>query len=240
MKNNTRHPVSVLSERLAAVLSVLLLCGAAAESWQFRPPPDATGYFNHVKAAADALPLMTGDWIGTTTPVSQGAIDMLHPNVIISRDYRNTATGATVGFLFVECQDARDELGHFPPVCYPAQGWLLQSTASKDWQVGDTTLHGKEYTLSQGEFLNNQTQIVSDFFLMPGIGSEPDMNAVQSAAGDLQRRFYGVAQVQFIFPVEFSEAQRSQAISELIGPMQNLMQSVLTIPKPTSSSAHGL
>jgi Protein of unknown function (DUF3485) len=209
--------------------STILLGGAAAESTKFRPPPDATEYRQRVTAAKDALPLDLGDWQGKITPVEQSAVKLLRPNFIISRQYINYKIPLSVGFLFVECQDARDTVGHYPPICYPSQGWSLQLHERKDWTLPNMTIHGTEYTFVRGDFDSSGTQVVDDFFVIPGVGTRPDRESVIAAAADLQRRFYGVAQVQLVFYGESTREQREQAFKELVGPLENLIQTVQTV-----------
>jgi hypothetical protein len=144
----------------------------------------------------------------------------------------------SVGMLFVDCQDARDTVGHYPPICYPSQGWSLQARDPSDWQLPNMTIHGMEYTFVRGVLDNTSTIVVDDFFVLPGVGTRPERQAVMAAAADLQRRFYGVAQVQLVFVGEYNKDQRRQAFAELIGPLENLIQTVENVG-PAGQSVTG-
>jgi Protein of unknown function (DUF3485) len=218
-----------VKERIWIVISVLLLCGAGAESRRFRPPPDATAYRAKVKAATEAMPRVMGNWRGQDVPVERAAVMLLHPNVIVSRRYVNRLNGATVDLLLVDCEDARDTIGHYPPICYPSQGWSLQLTKPMDWKLAHRVVHGTEYTFVRGIFDRNGSQVVDDFFVLPEVGTAPDRGAVIAAAGDLSRRFYGVAQVQLVFPGEYASEQREQMFGELMGPLEGLIESIQTV-----------
>jgi hypothetical protein len=155
----------------------------------------------------------------------------------MSRQYVNYQISMSVGFLFVDCQDARDTVGHYPPICYPAQGWSLQLRERKDWTLPHMTIHGTEYTFVRGDFDTSGTEVVDDFFVLPAGGTQPDRDAVIKAAADLQRRFYGVAQVQLVFASDCTQEQRARAFAELIGPLEKLIQTVQTIRPGESGSA---
>jgi hypothetical protein len=235
--NNARGQFVGWSQWLWMLASVALLSGAAAEFTKFRPPPDASAYRDRVGAAKDAFALNLGDWIGRNTPVEQAAVKLLRPYFIISREYVNDRIPMTVGLLFVECQDARDTICHYPPICYPSQGWSLQLHELKNWALPHMTIQGTEYTFVRGDFDSSGTEVVDDFFVIPGVGTRPDRDGVIKAAADLQRRFYGVAQVQLVFSGDYSKEQRERAFSDLIGPLENLIQTVETIKPATSGAA---
>ena len=106
---------------------------------------DLTAYHDSIRKVANNIPYVVGDYVGQDIPIPQGAIELLKPNVIISRRYSNLNNGATVDLLFVHCKDAQDMLGHHPPVCYPAHGW---STArGEDVVEGDNRF--ATYTVTQ-------------------------------------------------------------------------------------------
>jgi hypothetical protein len=229
-------PIFGWSQRLSLLATLALLCAAGAESTKFRPPPDASAYRQRVGLAEAAVPMNLGEWVGTDVPVEQSAVKLLRPYFIISRRYVNQRAGMSVDLLFVDCQDARDTVGHYPPICYPSQGWSLQGRDQTDWNLSHMTIHGMEYTFVKGVLDASDTELVDDFFVLPGQGTQYDRTAVMSAAGDLQRRFYGVAQVQLVFSGEYTKDQRRQAFNELIGPLEGLIQTVETIHDTPASA----
>src|SRR4051812_31209343 len=90
------------------VVTLLLLLGIAFDRIMLqKPAADSEKYHAKVALAAASLPLVSDMWMASETTVDQGAVDMLKPNVIISRDYRNVATGRHVQLLLVQCKHAR-------------------------------------------------------------------------------------------------------------------------------------
>src|SRR5688572_8658902 len=108
----------------ATVLVLLALLGDRALLRM--APAETEPYHAAVRAAVAAIPQVSGNWVGKDVPVPDAAVQMLHPNVIFSRRYQNLSTNETVAVLLVHVRDARDVLGHYPPVCYPGQGWMTQ------------------------------------------------------------------------------------------------------------------
>lgn len=217
------------TERAAVGTSILLLCGAGLDSRNFRAPPDATAYLQRVKTAVEQIPMTIGAWQGRDAAPSLEAVQELRPNGIIEREYRQPETGATVSFLFVDCVDARDALGHYPPVCYPSEGWMLQTSAPADWKLPNMTIHGMEYTFGQDMFDTYGSEIVDDFFVLPGGGTARDMDAVMAAVRNLDRRFYGVAQVQLVFSSTYTPEQRRQVFSQIMTPMEHVIGTIQDI-----------
>jgi len=233
------RPVNSRRELASIIASLMLLCGAAAESTRFHASPDSTEYLNRVRAAAASIPMRIGAWEGKDTPVEESAVRLLHPNVMFSREYFNVRTHLTANLLFVDCQDARDLEGHYPPVCYPSQGWSLQTADATDWKLPDMTIHGMEYMFVGGTFDSDSSIIVDDFMLIPGRGSARDMDAINAAARDLSRRFYGAAHLQVCFSADTPTDMRRRAFTELIGGAEPFLHTVLSIrsesaapPKP--------
>src|SRR5205807_9913884 len=121
------------------------------------------------------------------TEVPPAAVALLHPNLVISRHYQNVQTGHGVEFLLIQCSDSRDLLGHYPPRCYPAHGYLQQSETAQDWEVGGLTIHGKRYEFQPSRFQWVGTQVVEDFMVLPDGSTCPDMQGVDAAARDRKK-----------------------------------------------------
>lgn len=198
------------------VLSACLLAGLAAETVLRPRPAQAEPYHAAVRALAEQAPLQIGTWVGTERDVPAAAFDLLHPNVILSREYVDSETKRSVGFLLVHCKDARDIDGHYPPVCYPAHGAKLHSSTPGDWVVDGTAIEGTEY-----EFVDPKPEypdtLVQNFIITPGRYCR-DMKAVSERAGDYTQRFYGAAQVQLVFrdPSRWSHAEREEVFLTII------------------------
>ena len=134
---------------------------------------DMASYHKQITIVAASAPTQIGDWIGQDVPQPQSAINLLRPNVIVSKRYVNYVTGEAVNFLLVDCTDARDLLGHYPPVCYPNQGYILMSSQSHDWQVGDLVLTGMQYDFYKKDYdlvtkeSQETNETVANFMLLP-------------------------------------------------------------------------
>src|SRR5579884_1718328 len=113
------------SDILVSALTLSLLGGTLADRLKFHTPgPDAGRYHQLVQDAGATVPREIGDWKADgDSPLPPAAIALLHPNLVISRHYENSKTGHSVEFLLIQCSDVRDLLGHYPPRCYPANGY---------------------------------------------------------------------------------------------------------------------
>jgi hypothetical protein len=181
---------------IVAAVAVMLLAGMGVEA-HFRPQPsEAEPYHQQVREAIHAVPKDFGDWIGNDERVAQAAMQLLRPNEILSRTFRNRKTGHVVSVLIVHCKDARDLYGHYPPVCYPAHGLKETLRKPQDWYVDGRKIPGMQYDFV-GQRLGS-AMTVNNFILVPGeIGR--DMEAVKGRIGDFTRRFFGAAQLQVVF-----------------------------------------
>ena len=157
--------------------SLVLLGGITAERLSLQPTRSAVAYHQRVKAAADQVPLRFGPWIGRDEPITADARRLLHPNVVINRTYRNVSTGLEVGFLFVQCDDARSIMDHYPPICYVTQGYDKDGVKAIDWKVGGMAISGTEYEFGRREIGQERSIVVDNFIVMPDGRIERDMEA---------------------------------------------------------------
>ena len=202
---------------LAAAVSAAILVGLWLEKSMYHVPTvDADAYHKRLKAAAAELSLEQGDWVGTDVPVPQAAAALLKPNVLMNRYYRNRVTGRRVSFLLVQCGDARDLLGHYPPVCYPGNGWLSVAHEPRDWRVGGTTITGTQYEFARSTFDRSSSIVIYNFMVLPDGTVGRDMDSVNRSAQDYRRKFFGAAQVQVVFDSSMPRPERDRIMDELI------------------------
>jgi hypothetical protein len=180
-------------------------------------PAEADDYHAAVRGAVEALPVTNGPWLGVDVPVPEAAVRMLHPNVILSRRFTDISTGEAVTFLLVQVRDARDTLGHYPPVCYPGQGWRIQSATPADWSDQRRVVHGTEYVFARDRADGSAKLVVDNFLMLPGGQTCRDMDAVELAAQDRRRKFFGAAQVQLVFGGDALPARRRQVVERFLG-----------------------
>lgn len=217
----------VKGDFLAVGLTVTLLAGAAADRVSLLAPKDSGPYHRMVKSAAAAVPLNFGDWVGTDVAVPPEASAQLHPNVIISRQFKNIVTGEQVSFLLVQCPDIRDLTPHYPPVCYPGRGLALTSAVPKDWRADKLTVQGTEYQFESNTFQTDKLTVVANFMVLPDGRTCRDMTEVRKQAG-LRTRFYGAAQVQVVFSSDTTIERRDQICDEIIAAYMPLIRVIST------------
>jgi hypothetical protein len=211
-------------------LTLLLLGGALADKVKYHlPPSDAAPYHARVKAAADSLAMFNvGPWIGSSQPLPPAAVNLLHPNTWVSRQYQDVRTGRTASFLIVQCEDARDLIGHYPPVCYVAHGWSLRSKVPAEREVDGEKIPLTQYTFTSSRMDRSSELRVDNFMVLPDGQMGRDMDSVEAAAQNYRRKFFGAAQVQFITDAEWGEAEREDLFRQLIeaaGPLLREMRS---------------
>jgi len=109
----------VRARNIPAFLTVALLLGLTAETLSRPGPKDATPFHTRVREFKTHFNNPEG-WTAKVpdNELPPGAVALLKPNLDICRTYLNPR----FEFLLVQCLDARDMGGHFPPNCYPASG----------------------------------------------------------------------------------------------------------------------
>ena len=171
---------------------------------------DTEPYHARVRTAAASLPYSIGSWIGMDTPVPESARALLKPNVIVSRRYHDFHTGQEISLLLVQCKDARDLAGHYPPICYVGQGWTQTAASKQDWPVGETQVNGMIYQFVRTVSHGRAAISVGDFMILPNGQTVRDMAGVYAAAKSPKRRFFGAAQMQLIFEAAVPEEQQKE------------------------------
>jgi hypothetical protein len=216
---------------IPAFLTVALLLGLTADTLTRPQPGDADPYHLRVKAAEAQIAAPDG-WTFKDDKLPEAAIALLKPNAKL---YRQFWAPHQFQLLFIQCRDARDMGGHYPPVCYPASGWVAvvdeNTTDLEDkgrdmtWTVGSKTIIGKEYKFTGSQDGQTITRVVDNLLILPR-GSNcyvRSMRDIRHVAADYLRQFYGAAQIQLIFDGAVPEDERREVFSELIGKNMNLL-----------------
>jgi Protein of unknown function (DUF3485) len=181
-------------------------------------------YHERVREAIERIPYSLSDpvggttWSGTNVPVTPSAEKLLRPNKIIQRQYRDLSTGRSFSLLLVHCKDVRDMVGHYPPNCYPANGWLLENVEPRAVGLGDQQLPALDYTFTRVEDgAIERTLLVRNFFLLPNAGRArvvSDYDALIKASRGRSSTTLGAAQIQILGGNDLDEKER-QRITEL-------------------------
>jgi hypothetical protein len=202
---------------LACISGALILGGVYVDhSTLHALSKNAEGYHARIREVADQLPRSAGDWLGSKTEVPAGAVGLLRPNVTLSLDFTNTA-GQRASFLLVQCRDARDLLGHYPPVCYDAHGFVLVKHEPRTWDVDGDQLQGTMYEFSRTDRQDRVNSIkVYDVMILPNGQTAPDMAGVDRVARHREQRYYGAAQIQILTDAALPEEKRTEVIGLLL------------------------
>ena len=219
------------------VMSVALLAGIVAEQRTHLTPRDVEPYHQGAKAAIDSVPYIIGTWTGEDQKVPLAAQKLLRPNAILSRSYVDSAPSSSymprrASLLIVQCRDSRDMIGHYPPICYRAQGKTLDEKycGPRDWNVGGKAIGGYEYQFTEVWQGQTARTTVYNFLIVPGKGIVRDMKGVEQAAEDYQQRYYGAAQFQVVFSglasADRSREERDEIFATLIGPNLKLIETL--------------
>jgi hypothetical protein len=206
MKMN-RRPRQILSVLTAPLMSLFLLAGVVAQQNMHLKPRDCAAYHARAKAAVDAVPysIAAGSWTGKDVEITRAAQTLLRPNAILNRVYRENDSSAfahghrEASLLIVQCKDANDMLGHYPPICYPNFGKTEIYRARRDWKVGDLKIPGTEYRFTTRAHGQDTITTVYNFLIVPNHGIVPTKDALESSAEDYQERYLGAAQFQVVF-----------------------------------------
>jgi hypothetical protein len=209
---------------LAAALLGILACTKAA---LFRIPIRAEAYDRRIAAVAAANPSHWGSWVSLEAPVPEAAITMLRPNITISRKYTDIATGEEASLLLVQCQDARDLFGHYPPVCYAAHGFKLIESTVRDWLIDGLAIQGMVYTFSSTRPDEMTSMIIYDFMILPNGKTCRDMEGVYASARDPQRRQLGAAQLQILVSAIMPLEQRDALFLSLVQSNRQTIDAIL-------------
>lgn len=223
------------------LLSLLLLGGVAVEKRLFHAPAgDSDAYHDRVLAASADIPMRIGNFVGKDEAILPAAVALLRPNIIFNRRYDNREQHLSATLLLVQCRDARDILGHYPPVCYPAHGWVQEDAVAREWNVEGLTIHGTEYIFAANSPSKSGRIAICNFMLLPQGGTVRDMQGVIAAAADSRRKLFGAAQVQVVMDAEVPRAERKAAFMELITAAAPTLKTILAGAGGASRPTPGL
>jgi hypothetical protein len=217
----------------AALLGVMIATNAAGT---MRTAPGTVEYFERVKGTIEGVPMQSGPWLGVEIPVIAAAQELLQPNKIMQRRYTNAETREWFDLLIVHCGDVRDMLGHYPPVCYKANGWTLAQRTPMSVEIRPGVSGNAEgsaievpamrYAFEREyDFVEEQIRIIN-LFALPKSESDVsfgrDLSLPDRAGRFRSRARLGSAQVQIIVPAEMDAPRRDEIVAtamELVSPV---------------------
>jgi len=204
-----------LAPALSAGLLIALMAtgGAATISTE-----QTEAYHAAVRRAVEIIPYKIGPWVGRDVEAPPAAVKILRPNVLLQRRFTDPRTGRAFSLLVVHTGDVRDMLGHYPPKCYPAHGWVETDRKDTSIPIAGGGMPATEYDFRRLSDGFEQHLNVIGFFVVPG----GDMDVVASysevtAAGRQRTRAgLGAAQIQLVSGGDFDAAERREIAAEFV------------------------
>ncbi len=231
---------------LAPAVTLLILAGVTADVLTHPTPDDAAPYHKRVLEAVGKpkgdgepevpgrIPKEIGNWSGVHVAVPAAAGRMLHPNAMCSRRYTYGQNGPSVDLLVIHCSDARDMGSHYPPVCYPANGWKLRRDRPVVCRVKPgTVIPAKEYEFTRHEVRQGEPPLlriirVVNVLLLPDGTITPNISAVGAARADYRTHFFGAGQVQVVFGERIAPADRDRIFKTFMDAIQPVIAAIGT------------
>jgi hypothetical protein len=210
-------------------LSLLLLV-ALSQTLPNRVAPDGSAATRRIEIAAamEAVPFFIGDWVGEDEAVPREAQKLLRPNAILSRRYRRPG-GMWLHLLVVHCSDARDMIGHYPPICYPSAGWVTVPLPDPDVQLilDERPVPVRTYMFRRvRENGVEETIQVFNAFVLPDGTITREFADISGQSERLALSTQGVAQVQIIGAAGVDRAEALEAAGELLTGMSALSKAL--------------
>lgn len=232
------NPVTSTLRTLGApvIVTGAVLCAMLVWSTLTNARPAASPeYLAEVRERVRALPYSIGPMVGTDIEVVAAAAEMLNPNVIMQRVYRDPLSGNLVSLVIVHCEDVRDLAGHYPPVCYPNAGWTEKADRElREIELADARVSATRYHFARKQELSEDAITVTSFFVLPAsdISFAPDMVAVDLAARSPKMAGLGAAHIMMITP----DSQPADVSQRLVMDVANALRPILrSITEPPSA-----
>jgi hypothetical protein len=202
---------------IAPLFSLLFAAGLYAHMQKFGQIADPEPFHERARIAVESIPMSFEGWEGEEVPIPPAAGRLLRPNVMMSRHYRHIETGLWATMVVVHCRDPRDMAGHYPPNCYPGNGW--RQSGSPDavvCEIDQARFTLAEYRFSRTEHHRIASRLIYNFFVLPSGGVVTEMSQVRRATGDYRHRPFGAAQIQIIMDSSTPEAERQRILRDML------------------------
>jgi len=214
--------------RVVSLAGILLVLAAGlAVGFLLPDGGDAEPYHARLRTLSEQLPREAGPWTAVDTELPAAAVALLRPNVLISRRYEDETKSNMFQLLLVQCSDARDMEGHYPPNCYPTSGWTTLSQQREDFQLGHLSAEMTTYSFERLSPDGLQKITVVNVIALPSGGFVTSMGSIRRLAGTVSDRYYGAAQLQFVFPSQWTSEQRHGAIGHVGATLEPMLTAVL-------------
>lgn len=211
------HRLNVRAPEMTMILLVAIsLLGVVASKESMRGTADES--VSRAEKLLATVPYRLGSWVGIDVPLTSRATEILHTTAILSRRYTNLGTGDSASLSIVYCGDARDMLGHHPPSCYPASGWIPSASGHERVSVdvgGPCVANLYRFMTVDSAGEERRISIVG-FYILPESGPTEDAERLRSNAGRRAISARGVGQVQVLIDGWPEKAAIEQVASALL------------------------
>lgn len=222
LSRNFLSSIGVPAGTLVLLITILAFGGISQG-----PPAGAQQYFDEVAAQIDSIPYVVGDWFGMNLPYTEVEVKMLRPNKMLQRTYQNPTTGQKASLSIVHCTDIRDMRGHFPPICYVAHGWDLDSSELTGVTVEGREQQARVYLFSRTNQGTREAIRIVSFFVLPYSDDiQSEMDSLSSAAKRPRAAGLGVAQVQILTPASQSVVTTNEMVSKLLQAVEPVVATI--------------
>jgi len=192
--------------------------------------PETSSRRREIAHAMEQLPYTIGPWVGADEAVPPAAVKLLRPNAIVSRRYERIPNGPTVTLIMVHCSDARDMVGHYPPICYPSAGWSFRGSRSGREAV--LSLAGRSapamvYEFTRRDALGHEGGIrVANAFVLPDGSVSPAIDDVYAQSERLAESVRGATQIQIITSTAVPDAAAAHAAEEILAGLEEFFRTL--------------
>lgn len=183
-------------------------------------------YHLRVANEINSIPVDFEGWVGQQVPLPQSAISLLRPNALVARRYINEDKGVVATLMIVQCRDARDMGGHYPPVCYPANGWL-ELEENPQW---DYTLEGQDLRVYGFHRVAGRVEreiTIYSLFALPTGEVTNSMRDVRKLSANYEYRKYGAAQFQVMINGEVEQDDHEWILEDMYKVARPVIEAVI-------------
>lgn len=192
-------------------------------------PAASEEHLADVRAAIEAIPFKLDRWLGKDEPVNPAAFELLNPNKILQRRFTNVdSPELSFSLLITHCPDERDMLGHYPPVCYPAHGWLAEPHAAFEIDWNDQTVPARRYAFTRQQGAERLSMAVVNFFVLPSdrLPFADSMDQLTRPDVLLSRREGGIAQVQVLMSPRLTPDEEATILSQAMLAIEDMLRTI--------------
>ena len=183
-------------------------------------------YHARVASVINSIPIDFDGWVGRQVPLPQSATKLLNPNGIVARQYFHEEKGVYATLMIVQCSDARDMGGHYPPVCYPGNGWMeYPEKPAWSYLIGDQELRVYGFHRQAGR--KERELVIYNLFILPTGVLTTSMRDVRKLSANYEYRQYGAAQLQVMIDGEIDSAEHAWIVESLYAAARPAIEAVL-------------